>query len=239
VPDIPAQFQIHSELAALPHELADDTFDLRSVSTQREPLASRKPMDSADWARVHEPVSARRDSSVPSERSPSRNPSSSSAITILVDSARISVAPARESIPSALPLAPRQTAVPLSWVLGAGAFALLLALLVAWVMRVPSAPESAHAVDARAHTGQRAALDTAQSSLQAALPAPRVPPASADDQPSPGAAPQGAFGVPPKTAAAAAQSARPPPLASAHPPELHAPAPSPAEAGSKPHQSIY
>jgi hypothetical protein len=148
VPDVPPQFQIHSQLDALPHELGDDPFDLRSVSTQREPLAGRKPMDSTDWTRVHEPVSARRDSSVPSERGASRNPSSSSAITILVDSGRVSVLPARESIPSILPEAQKQTTVPVSWVLGAGAFALLLALLVAWIMRMPGAPESAHAVAA-------------------------------------------------------------------------------------------
>jgi hypothetical protein len=249
VPDIPPQFQIHSQLDALPHELGDDTFDLRSVSTQREPLAGRKPMDSTDWTRVHEPVSPLRDSSVPSERSPSGNPSSSSAITILVDSGRISVAPARESIPSALPVVSRQTAVPLSWVLGAGAFALLLALLVAWVMRVPSAPESAHAVDARARAGQSTALEASQSSLQAALPAPRVPPASAEDRPLPTAASLSALGVPPKTAASSSArsleiassgpSARPAPLASVHPSDAHATAPSGTEAGSKPHRSIY
>jgi hypothetical protein len=229
----------------LPHELGDDTFDLRSVSTQREPLAGRKPMDSTDWTRVHEPVSARRDSSVPSERGSSRNPSSSSAITILVDSGRISVAPARESIPSALPAAPRQTAVPLSWVLAAGAFALVLALLVAWVMRVPGAP----ALDAHAQAGRSTALEAAQSSLQAALPAPRALPPSAADRPSQGAASPSALGLPLRAAASSSAhsaetvspvpSARPAPLASTHPSDAHPATPSTAEAGSKPHQSIY
>ena len=46
---VPPQFQIHSQLDAVPHELQEDAFDLRSVTTQREPLASRKAQPSADW----------------------------------------------------------------------------------------------------------------------------------------------------------------------------------------------
>ncbi|HWZ91836.1 MAG TPA: hypothetical protein VNW92_23395, partial [Polyangiaceae bacterium] len=140
------QFEIHAQLDAVPHEFSDDTFDLRSVSTQREPLAGRRPMESSDWVTVHEPVSARRDSAVPSERAPSRNPSSSSAITILVDPGRTIVTRVRDSLPGELSAAPARASVPLSWVLGAAAFAVLLALSVAWVLRAP-APREARSTD--------------------------------------------------------------------------------------------
>jgi hypothetical protein len=241
--DVPPQFQIHSELGALPHEFLEDSFDLRSVSTQREPLASRKPMESADWLSVHEPVSARRDSSVPSERT-SHNPSSSSAITILVDSGRISVASIRDSIPSALPVPPQRASVPLSWVVGAAAFALALAFLVAWVMRAPT-PTAA--------TEHSAALGTALPSIQAALPAPKVPPeAQGDRAPASAALPASASALlkaVPSTsvphaavvevAPSVAASAKPALAVPAHSGDLHAASPPAAEATTKPRQSIY
>ncbi len=149
---VPPKFEIHSELDAVPHEFVEDNFDLRSAATQREPLASRKPMDSSDWTTAHAPISERRDSAVPRERGTEHSPSSSSAITILVDPERPSVAPYRDSrasIPSPERVAPARASVPVSWVLGAAAFALALALLVAWVVRAPNAREAARTADDR------------------------------------------------------------------------------------------
>src|SRR6188768_1403950 len=51
------QFQIHAELDAVSLEVQEDTFDLRSASTLREPLASRKAQPSTDWT-PHEVVPA-------------------------------------------------------------------------------------------------------------------------------------------------------------------------------------
>jgi len=166
----PREFQIHAELDAVPHELFEDAFDLRSVSTQREPLASRKAVDSSDFRQPHAPVSSRRDSAVPSERRVSHHPSSSSAIMILADSTRDAPNDRRDSSPYALPV-PR-AAVPLSWVLGAAAFAVLLALLVAYVMRAPSAPEAAR--PALTPTVELGTARAASPQVRAALPKPAL-----------------------------------------------------------------
>jgi hypothetical protein len=137
---VPPKFQIHSDLDAVPHEVQDDAFDLRSASTQREPLASRKARPSADWT-PHGPVS-----SPPSEGElrVRANRSSSPAVTILVDRARESTPEASEQS------APQRAAVPLSWVLGAAAFAVILALIVAFALRPPPPPQAAAPLDSRA-----------------------------------------------------------------------------------------
>jgi len=237
-PSFAPQFEIHAELDALPREFLDDHFDLRSVATQREPLASRKPMPSTDWMPTHEPVPSRRDSVIPSERA-SHDPSSSSAITILVDSGRPSFPGARDSIPSVPPFVPGRATVPVSWVLGAAAFAVLLALGVAWIMRQP-APEAAHP---REPVEQRTgALSTAQPSLQAALPAP-VHAAQTAAVPMP-SAPSTAASAPTKIAPALPRSPEPAPSAHAvanpaRASEAHAPPTASAEPSAKPRQSIY
>lgn len=232
------RFEIHSELEALPREFLDDNFDLRSVATQREPLASRKPMSSSDWTPTHEPVPSRRDSSVPSERT-SQNPNSSSAITILVDPSRQSFPDARDSIPSQVPVLPQRGTVPISWVLGSAVFALLLVLGVVWIMRQP-APEAAHPREA---VDRAAALGTAQPSLQAAVPAAITPSvAHAAQAPAPivEAAPSATVPIVPavKPLAPAPSAARAA-AASSHAPDLHATPPSAAEAAPKARQSIY
>ena len=163
----PPQYEIHAQLDALPRELGEDSFDLRSVSTQREPLASRKPMESSDWTTVHEPVSVRRESPAPSERGLSRGPSSSSAITILTDPAERALADLRHSLPSLEPVAPQRASVPVSWVLAGAGFALLLALIVAWVMRAQVNSEALRPMDER---GQAAPLRTALSPRPALTP---------------------------------------------------------------------
>ncbi len=247
-----ARFEIHSDLASLPREFLDDNFDLRSVATQREPLASRKPMPSTDWTPTHEPVPSRRDSAIPSERPSHHHPSSSSAITIMVDRTRESLPDARDSRPSFLPEPPRRIGVPLSWVLGSAAFAILLALGVAWIMRQP-APEAAHTPSA---VERATALGTAQPSLQAAVPASTATIAAPAPAPAPAptlatqaaasplatVAPALKPTLPPalRTAEAPAPSAaRPAAVASAHAPDLHAtPAPKP-EVSPKTRQSIY
>ncbi len=243
------RFEIHSELEALPREFLEDNFDLRSVVTQREPLASRKPISSSDWTPTapHEPVPSRRDSTIPSERT-SHNPSSSSAITILVDPRRPSFPDARDSIPSAFPPPPRAT-VPLGWVLGAAAFAVLLALGVAWIMRQP-APEAARSRDSNERA---AALGAAQPSLQAAVPAAATAPvATLSRAPTPPVeATSSASALPtavPKATPAllakspempASSAARPAAALSARPVDLHAAPAAPAEPASKSRQSIY
>jgi len=149
---VPPQFQIHSELDAVPHELQDDAFDLRSASTQREPLASRKVQPSADWT-AHAPASA------PSSEGELRvrsNRSSSPAVTILVERAR-------ESAPEAsLRTPPQRAAVPLSWVLGAAAFAVILALIVAFALRPSPPPQAAIPLDGRASAAAPSTAETVQ-----------------------------------------------------------------------------
>ncbi len=137
---VPAQFQIHSELDAVAHEPQEDAFDLRSASTQREPLAGRKVQPSTDWT-AHGPASA---PASEGERSVRSNRSSSPAVTILVDRGRESAPPTSERTP------PPRAAVPLSWVLGAAAFAVILALIVAFALRPSAPPQAVSPLDGRA-----------------------------------------------------------------------------------------
>jgi len=252
--DAPPQFEIHAQLDALPHEFMDDNFDLRSVSTLREPLASRKPMESADWSSPHEPASARRDSGVPSERS-SRAPNSSSAIRIRVDRSGGVAAPDRDSLPSGFPAPPQPASVPLTWVLAAAGFALALALLVAWVMRAPVTPNAVRGVDEPVPVVRGAALAPAPTPVQAAPPATQISTASAarPGQPIAAATPsvtgtsKPALGTPapraaetPATSATSAASPRAlPAAASARTGEGRAPGASTAEVSAKPVRSIY
>jgi hypothetical protein len=249
---VPPKFQIHSELDAVPHEFVEDNFDLRSVSTQREPLASRKPMESSDWTTVHAPVSERRDSSVPRELGASPGPNSSSAITILVEPGRQSVPPARESRhsipdPALERAAPVRASVPLSWVLGAAAFALLLALLVAWAMRVPARDAPSPAADLAPKVETSRALGTALALAPVAAPAQignaHAAPNSAPVSSALSATAKALAAVSPARSAeppmSSAASARPSPSTSARPADLHATPPSAPEASSKALQSIY
>ena len=217
-PDVPPEFQIHAELAALPHELVEDNFDLRSASTQREPLASRKQRESADWTpHAPAPESARRDSE-PSVR-PSRH--SSSAVTILVDRGRDTLPPTSDRLPAAQP-----ATVPLRWVLGAAAFAVVLALLVAWVLRAPATPQAVREVDGRASAAAPSVLP--QPVEAAPLQRPEPEQASSVAAPSVSAARVQAA---PKVAVPRA------PTGAAAPATSHAPVP--VDPSSKVHQSIY
>jgi hypothetical protein len=129
-PHLAPQFQIHANLDALLDAVQDDAFDLRSTSTQREPLASRKLFESTDGT-ARTPISGR----------PSRTPSPGE-LAGRRSSSPVSVALADSPNPAA-PISQLSTAqratVPLTWVLAAFAFALLLALIVAWVVRPPGA----------------------------------------------------------------------------------------------------
>ncbi|HEX2674562.1 MAG TPA: hypothetical protein VHM25_26985 [Polyangiaceae bacterium] len=211
--DEPPQFQIHAELSAVPHEVQEDGFDLRSASTLREPLASRKPPPSTNF-RASPPAAA----VPPSERNLRANRSSSPAVTILVDRARDSIPPVSER------MRPQRAAVPLSWVLGAAAFAVVLALVVAFAMR-PSAPQ--HAVAPLDGRPSAAAPNTAELAPRDATP----------QSVAPGTKRSGTT-----------SSARPPssaPKSSARPPSSTAssasvaPPPSSADPNSKAHQAIY
>ncbi len=257
----PPKFEIHSELDAVPREFMEDNFDLRSVATQREPLASRKPMESSDWTTVHAPASDRRDSAPPaSQRRDSsapaeHSPSSSSAITILVDAERPSVAPYRDSrtsIPGPERVMPARAAVPVAWVVGAAAFALALALLVAWVARAPSDREAARPADDRA---QVTAPSSAHLPASPAVMAPVSGPPLAAARPLASASPSagGIVGAAkvvatasplrsPDASASASAAARPAaaaPGASARASDGHASAPGAPEATPKGQQSIY
>ncbi|HYQ00331.1 MAG TPA: hypothetical protein VER96_16760 [Polyangiaceae bacterium] len=197
----PPQFQIHAELAAVPHEIQDDDFDLRSASTLREPLASRKPQPSADWT-ASPPVAA----APPSERSARSNRTSSPAVTILVDRARDSVPPVSER------MAPQRAAVPLSWVLGAAVFAVALALIVAFAMR-PSAPQHATApLDGRPST---AAPSTAESAPPDSTPQSIAQGVKRSGTASSARPPSSAPKASARPASSAAGSASPPPQSSA------------------------
>ena len=158
--DVPPQFQIHSELDAVRFHQSEDDFDLRSASTQREPLASRKPLPSTDWTR-HGPASgaAQRDGE-PSSRGNRRSQPAT------FQTEHDTVPPTTDRV-----LPPARASVPVSWVLGAAAFALVLALIVAWVMR-PSTAQDADGDAARATDGR------ARSS--AVAPSPVSVPASDD-----------------------------------------------------------
>ncbi len=207
----PRQFQIHSELDAVPHEIQEDAFDLRSVSTQREPLASRKAQPSADWI-AHGPASA-----PPSEGElrVRANRSSSPAVTILVDRKRESMPPVSE------PMAPQRAAVPLSWVLGAAAFAVVLALIVAFALRPSAPPQAVTPLDGRA--------SAAAPSIAEAAPRDSTPPSVA-----PGAKRAGAASAARPTSTAPKSTARP-----ASSPASSASAAPPSDPNSKVHQSIY
>jgi len=208
---VPPQFQIHSQLDAVPHELQEDAFDLRSVTTQREPLASRKAQPSADWT-PHAPPSA-----PPSEgeRLLRSNRSSSPAVTILVDRARESAAPSSERRP------PQRAAVPLSWVLGAAAFAVILALIVAFALRPSAPPQATSPLDGRA--------TAVAPSTAAAVPHDSTPPSVAPGQKRSGAGGATRPSAAPKSArpvSSPASSGNPAPQGSADP-------------NSKLRQSIY
>ena len=208
----PPQYQIHSEVDAVPHEVQEDTFDLRSVSTQREPLASRKVQASADWT-AHGPISV-----PPSEveRSVRSNRSSSPAVTILVDRTRES-APAASERPS-----PMRAAVPLSWVLGAAAFAVIVALIVAFAMRPSAPPRAAVPLDGRASAAAPSTAEPAPPDATPPIaPGTKRPGVSSAGRPA-NAAPKPAA----RAAISAAASASAAPSASVDP-------------GSKAHQSIY
>jgi hypothetical protein len=248
----PPQFEIHSELDAVRHEFSEDNFDLRSASTQREPLAGRQPMPSTDWTTVHEPASARRESSVPSERGLRRDPSSSSAMTILVDRGQKPGDKTRDSIPSVPPVAAQARGVPVSWVLGAAAFAVLLALIAAWVVRAPSARDAARPSEERTRAEERAAPTAALPTAQSALSSASVVRQGADNRGGSGTAgpagtnlaakalPTASAVRPADTSASnAPNNARPLAPASAHAFDLHVPTPNATEAGAKPRQSIY
>lgn len=209
----PPQFQIHSQLDAVPHELQEDSFDLRSVTTQREPLASRKAQPSADWI-PHAPASA-----PPSEGELRlrANRTSSPAVTILVDRTRESTPPVSE------PSAPARAAVPLNWVLGAAAFAVILALIVAFALRPSAPPQAVSPLDGRASA---AAPSTAE-----AAPRDSTPPSVA-----PGAKRAGAPSAARPTSTAPKSTARP---ASSAATSASAAPPNPSDLNSKVHQSIY
>jgi hypothetical protein len=208
---VPPKFQIHSELDALPHERQEDAFDLRSASTQREPLASRKAQPSADWT-PHGPPSA---SSSESQLRVRATRSSSPAVTILVDRGRESAPPA-----SARKQPPR-AAVPLSWVLGAAAFAVILAMIVAFVLRPSAAPQAASPLDGRA--------SAAAPSVPEAVPHDSVQPSAAPGSKRSGAASASA----PRTAKSAARTASSPASSGSAAP------PTPVDPNSKLPQSIY
>ena len=142
--DVPPKFQIHSELAAVRFDPREDDFDLRSASTQREPLASRKQLPSGDWT-PHGPRSgaAHRDGEPSSRGSRLSKPA---AFRTEYDTAP----PTTDRV-----MPPARASVPLSWVLAAAAFALVLALIVAWVMR-PSTRQDADSDAARADGRARA-----------------------------------------------------------------------------------
>ncbi|HYP76363.1 MAG TPA: hypothetical protein VER12_10420 [Polyangiaceae bacterium] len=209
----PPQFQIHSQLDALPHDIQEDSFDLRSVSTQREPLAGRKVLPPMDW-RPEAPASI-----PPSEgeRNLRATRSSSPAVTLLVDRKRESVPPVSERI------VPQRAAVPLSWVFGAAVFAIILALIVAFALR-PSAPQQAASpFDSRSSAAAPSTAD--------AVPRDTTPPSAA-----PGVKRLGAASSARPMSPAPKSAARPlgSPATSAS-----APAPGSPDANSKAHQSIY
>ncbi|MEO8905936.1 MAG: hypothetical protein ABI488_25600 [Polyangiaceae bacterium] len=154
------KFQIHSELEAVPHEFREDAFDLRSAQTQREPLASRKPISSADWIATPDPLNLE-----PHARA-SRH--SSSGMTLKVDGLRDSLPPSSEPPP------PRRATIPLSWVIAA-ALGIIVALLVVWVLLARPVPEAARMPGEHASASSGVAL-LAPPNLHASAPvAPAAP----------------------------------------------------------------
>ena len=169
--DVPPQFRIHADLDAVRAELREDNFDLRSAHTQREPLASRKQLPSADWTPHGTPSEGAFLESESSARS--KRYGALAAFQTEHDTAPPTTG--RLAFPE--PPASRAS-VPVSWVLAAAAFAVLLALIVAWVMRPPVAQEAARPVDGRGH-----------ETPSAAAPSPVLLPTT--DQPLPRSAPRG------------------------------------------------
>lgn len=228
--DVPPQFQIHSELDAVRYELKGDNFDLRSASTQREPLASRKQLPSSDWTPHALPSEAGYRESDPGVRS-SRH-SVPGAFQTLHDTAP----PTTDRV-----VPPQRASVPLSWVLGAAAFAVLLALIVAWVMRPPSgsAQDSspARAVDGRSSAAAPSPVlqPAPEPSLRAQPGAPNAAQAPAAISAAPVLAPRPT----PKASAPRPQpSAATPPSPNTQSPQPTPPAPTASDT-SKVHQSIY
>jgi hypothetical protein len=223
-PHVAPQFQIHANLDAVLDAVQDDAFDLRSTSTQREPLASRKLLDSADGT-ARTPVSGR----------PSRTPSpgesagrrSSSPVTLGLADSPNAAAPI-----SQVATAQRAT-VPLTWVLAAFAFALLLALIVAWVVRPPGAQGTSSQA-----LGRSSAAAVASAASRPALPG-DLPPASQREGAARAYVPAPALGLP-RTLNSSQKAA---PLRSAtSPAPVPLPAPDPStspDANPKAHQSIY
>jgi S-DNA-T family DNA segregation ATPase FtsK/SpoIIIE len=219
-PDIAPQFQIHSELDALPRELLEDNFDLRSAHTQREPLASRKPQSSSDWSSAHAPVSDRAPGE-PMSRPSSRH--STSAMTLLVDRGRESTPPG--SAPTPL----RRAVVPLSWLLAA-AVGVLVALLAVWILHAPSPQDTARVAD-----------DRASASAPSAAPV-LLPPSTREAAPLVQTArPQASAVSAPALPHPASAALKSPSAPHAADPSLSAPPlpPSAAEASAKARQSIY
>jgi hypothetical protein len=217
-PDIAPQFQVHSELDALPRELLQDNFDLRSAHTQREPLASRKPQPSSDRVAAHAADGAAIE---PRSRPSSRH--STSAMTLLVDRGRAS------SPPGAEPAQVRRSAVPLGWLLAA-AIALLVALLAIWVVRAPTAQDTARVPD-----------DRASASAPSAAPL-LLPPGSHDPTPVVQTAhPQASVPIAPALPHPAPPAAKSPAAPHAADPFASAPPapPGTADASAKAHHSIY
>ncbi len=116
------------------------------------------------------------------------NPSSSSAVTILVDRGRESAPPSIERRP------PRRTAVLLGWLLGAAALSVIVALIAAFALR-PNVPVPAvSALDGRASiappsSAQSAARDSAAPSPVAGAKRPGAALASASRSPKSARAP--------------------------------------------------
>jgi len=207
---VPERFQIHADLDAVPHQVQDDGFDLRSVSTQREPLASRKAQSSADWT-PHVPAAVISET----EHSANSSRSSSTAVTLLIDRGRASAPPIADPIP------PPRPALPLSWVLGAALFAVVLALIVAFVLR-PSAPQQAVAP-----------LDEHGSAAVPPSTAQVAPPESRPPLPPPGTKRTGPASRPSSGSSKSAHPAGSPATSAT------VAAPASSDANPKVHQSIY
>jgi hypothetical protein len=221
VPEVAAQFQIHSELDGLPHELQEDTFDLRKAHTQREPLAGRKPHPSSDWVTLHAPAPESASRSRPSR-------SSTSAVTVLLDRNRASAPPSADPLP-----VPRAM-VPLSWLIAA-AVGVAVVLLALWILRASTAQDTARVPDDRA---------TASGPSLAPLLVPPGPPAPGSLQT---AAPLASAAAAPRLTAPRPAVARPAatpsargdaPFANGSPPSAPA-ASAGADASAKARQSIY
>jgi len=208
------RFQIHSELAAVRQELHDDAFDLRSASTVREPLASRKVQESYDWIPNLRVADSQGRSPAPSHR-----PISSSAT---VAPSEQPIAPFASPARSVAERAPQKT----QWLIGAALLALLLALLVAWWFGAWGRSDEATPPDA----GTRSAPTSTISNPAEAAPA---------EESRRSELPLGSARALPNTA----QRAAPPKSVASAPPHASAgsnePAPAHPDSSAKAHQSIY